>query len=238
MQQPDWEKVISAASRLQRHFPDAVLVGGTAAAIHSGHRFSRDADHVLTDLRKRFDAVLASLESVAGWRTARVRAPVLILGSLDGIETGIIRQLVRSQPLETVEMHCSGQKVTVPSIAETLRIKAVLILKRNALRDYVDFAAIGADLGDEAMARAMLRFDELYPQDNGESATQQLLAQLANPLPGDLGKEGTRIFRGLAKDLQDWDAVRDRCVSFSITLFDAISDLQAELDGDRTPPEP
>ena len=62
--------------------------------------FSRDADHVLPDLRERFDLVLAQLESVSGWTTARVRPPVLILGSLDGIETGV-RQLIRSQPLET-----------------------------------------------------------------------------------------------------------------------------------------
>ena len=226
VQHPDWEKVISAAARLQRHFPDAVLVGGTAAGIHSGHRFSRDADHVLTDLRERFDDVLADLESVAGWKTARVRPPVLILGSLDGIETGI-RQLIRSQPLETVEMSCEGEKVVVPTMAETLRIKAVLILKRNALRDYLDFAAMAASLGHDGVARAMSSFDALYPQDNGQSATQQLLAQLANPLPGDLGEEGTRIFRGLSEDLQEWTAVRDRCKSIAVALFDELASPKA-----------
>lgn len=63
---PDWELVLSSAARLQRILPDAVLVGGTASAIHAKHRFSRGADHVLTDLRHRFDEVLAELESVAG----------------------------------------------------------------------------------------------------------------------------------------------------------------------------
>jgi hypothetical protein len=38
-----------------------VLAGGTAAAIHAGHRFSAHADHVLTDLRARFSQVLADL---------------------------------------------------------------------------------------------------------------------------------------------------------------------------------
>jgi len=60
--------------------PDAVLLGDTASAIHAGHRFSRDADPILTDLRSRFDHVLAQLESVAGWKTARVQRPVQILG--------------------------------------------------------------------------------------------------------------------------------------------------------------
>jgi hypothetical protein len=131
---PDWERVLSSAARLQRILPDAVLVGGTASAIHAKHRFSRDADHVLTDLRTRFDEVLAQLESVAGWQTARVQRPVQILGSLDGIETGV-RQLIRQQPLETMALNHQGERLTVPTEAEILRIKAVLILKRNATRD-------------------------------------------------------------------------------------------------------
>lgn len=33
--QPEWELVLSSAARLQRILPDAVLVGGTASAVHS-----------------------------------------------------------------------------------------------------------------------------------------------------------------------------------------------------------
>lgn len=123
---PDWERVLSAASRLQSLLPDAVLVGGTAAALYAGHRLSRDADHVVPDLRERFDQVLGDLESVAGWRTARVQRPVMILGSLDGIETGV-RQLIRDEPLETRQMEHRGQKLTVPTEAEVLRIKGSLV---------------------------------------------------------------------------------------------------------------
>ena len=86
---PDWDEVLSAAARLQKLLPKAVLVGGTASAIHARHRISRDADQVLSGLRERFDGILAQLESVAGWKTARVRRPVQNLGSLDGIETGL-----------------------------------------------------------------------------------------------------------------------------------------------------
>ena len=138
---PDWEQVLSAAARLQQLLPDAVLVGGTAPAIHARHRFSRDADHVLPDLRGHFDEILAQLESVAGWKTARVQRPVQILGSLDGIETGI-RQLIREQPLETTVVTYGNQTITVPTKEEILRIKSALILKRNATRDYLDFVAL------------------------------------------------------------------------------------------------
>lgn len=118
---PDWELVLSSAARLQGILPDAVLVGGTASAIHAQHRFSHDADHVLSDLRSRFDEVLAQMESVAGLRTARIQRPVQILGSLDGIETGI-RQLIRDEPLETTVLEYQGGKLTVPTRGEILRI--------------------------------------------------------------------------------------------------------------------
>lgn len=50
-----------------------MLVGGSAAAHHAGHRVSLDDDHVLADLRERFEEVLGALEQTDGWVTARVR---------------------------------------------------------------------------------------------------------------------------------------------------------------------
>jgi len=100
---PDWEQVLSAAAHLKEFLPEAVLVGGTAAAFYTGHRISTDTDHILTDQQKRFDLILTELEAVTGWQTARIKRPVQILGSLDGIETGV-RQLIRKEPLETKQI--------------------------------------------------------------------------------------------------------------------------------------
>src|SRR5215211_113509 len=55
---PEWEQLLSSAAHLQEILPGATLVGGTAVAIFAQHRLSRDADHVLPDLRDRFDTVL------------------------------------------------------------------------------------------------------------------------------------------------------------------------------------
>ena len=220
---PDWERVLSSAARLQRILPDAVLVGGTAAALQAAHRFSRDADHVPIDLRRRFDEVLAQLESVAGWRTARVAPPVRILGSLDRIETGV-RQPIRDEPLETTAIEHRGAVVTIPTEAEILRIESVLILKRNVTRDYLDFAALATRMGDESAARALRPFDSLYPQDNGESPLQQLQAQLASPRPYDL--EGTNLseYRNLAPRWHDWNTVKASCARVSVAVFDRVCD--------------
>jgi hypothetical protein len=218
---PEWEQVLASAAHLQHILPGAVLVGGTAAAIYAGHRLSTDADHVLIDLRKRFDDVLAHLESVAGWKTARIRPPVQILGSLDGIETGV-RQLIRDQPLETTQIKRFGQEITVPTLSEMLRIKAVLILSRNATRDYLDFAALFDRIGDSEASSALRSFDALYPQANGESALQQLQIQLATPMPFDLDEVNLAEYKQLSPEWQDWERVRSVCTACAILIFDRI----------------
>ena len=219
---PEWEHVLSAAAHLQRILPDAVLVGGTAAVVHAGHRLSTDADHGLVDRRSRFDTVLAALESVAGWTTARVSRPVLILGSLDGIETGV-RQLIRTAPLETQQIEVAGGKLTVPTEAEILRVKGVLILRRNATRDYLDFVALAAHLGPDAVAKALGSFDEIYPQSNGESALQQLQVQLANPMPFDLDEMDLTEYKNLAPQWHEWSMVQAVAVATSAVIFDAMA---------------
>jgi hypothetical protein len=218
---PDWEQVLSSAAHLQRILPDAILVDGTASALYADHRMSVDADHIIDNLRSRFDAVLAELESVAGWKTARVNRPVLILGSLDGIETGI-RQLIRDYPLETTTLEYQGQKLLVPTEAEILRIKAVLILKRNATRDYLDFVALTDHLGKAQAVAALQNLDQLYPQPNGESAVQQLQIQLANLLPYDLDSVTLSEYKNLKPQWQAWSNVQAACADIATTLFNHI----------------
>lgn len=221
---PEWDRVLSAAAHLQTILPNAVLVGGSASAVYAAHRMSVDADHVLTDLRSRFDAVLGELESVAGWKTARIQRPVQILGKLDGIETGI-RQLIRETPLETQSESVSIQgvpvEITLPTPAEMLRIKAVLILKRNATRDYLDFAALSDRLGEVDTRAALATFDALYPQTHGESPLMQLQIQLAAPRPYDLDEIELAEYKQLGPRWQQWDAVVSQCAMVALDLFDS-----------------
>ncbi|MCY4532901.1 MAG: hypothetical protein OXC84_11340 [Gammaproteobacteria bacterium] len=202
---PDWDALLSAAARLQAIVLNAVLVGGTAATLHAGHRRSLVHDPVLNDLQIHFADVLADLESVAGWKTARMTRPVMILGSLDGIETGI-RQLIREAPLETETLEIGGVRLRIPTAAETLRIKAVLILKRNATRDYVDFAALADHLGAAETAKALEDFDRLYPQPNGESALQQLDPRWHH-----------------------WEDVRQTCADHMSAVFDLAADREDQV---------
>jgi hypothetical protein len=219
---PDWEAVLEAAARLQELVPDAVLVGGSAAAHHAAHRVSFDDDHVVADLGERFDGILQALEETDGWVTARVRRPVLILGSLDGVETGV-RNLIRRRPLEVEEVAVGARKVRVPTLEEIARIKAWLCLMRNATRDYIDFAALADRLGPDAAAEVVLSLDDYYADQQGAGGRRiatQAAKQLAEPRPDDLDRVDLRFYRKLDRRWQDWGAVADACQRVAVRVLD------------------
>lgn len=204
-----FEDVLEAAARLQDVLPDAVLVGGSAAAHHAGHRVSFDDDHVLTDLRERFDEVLAALEQTDGWVTSRIRPQVLILGSLDGVETGI-RQLIRRRPIEVEQATVRGRLLRVPTLEEIFRIKAWLVLRRNATRDYLDVVALADRLGTPDAARVIAGMDDYYEDQlgpGGRRVATQLAKQLADPAPYDLSEVDLAHYRKLDARWRDWNNV-------------------------------
>lgn len=219
---PDLHAVLEAAARLQELVPDAVLVGGTAAALHAHHRVSHDDDHVVGDLRERFDEVLTALEETDGWITARVKRPVLILGRLDGVETGI-RNLIRKRALEVEEIAVGERALRVPTLGEIARIKGWLCLMRNATRDYLDFAALADRLGDEAAAGVVVTMDEFYADQigtGGRRIATQLARQLAEPRPDDLSDVDLRSYRKLDRRWQNWGAVADGCRRVAARVLD------------------
>lgn len=221
MHDPAWTDVLAAAARLQRLLPEAVLVGGSAASTHVGHRVSYDDDHVLSDLRERFDDVLEHLEKQEGWVTARVNRPVLILGSLDGIETGI-RQLIRRRPLEVEEIAGPGGPIRVPTLPEMLRIKAWLVLRRNATRDYLDVVALADRLGSAAAARVLVDLDAYYEDQvgaGGRRVATQLARQLAQPEPYDRSDVDLGTYRRLEPRWRAWKVVADACIALASAML-------------------
>lgn len=223
---PTLQRVLESAARLQELIPDAVLVGGAAAALHAGHRESLDHDHVLVDLAERYAEVIEAVEASDGWATS-VRAsapPMTLLGSLDGVQAGL-RQLRRRQPLETETVEVApGLQVVVPTAPETLRVKAYLVVQRNQVRDYLDVVALCEHLGVDAAVDVLRGIDAFYVDRSGEegSVLTSIVEALADPEPLDIDvtRELPR-YRGLSERWHDWSAVTGVCNELAMRLAGA-----------------
>src|SRR5579859_8194942 len=223
LNRPELVRVLESAARFQKVVPDAVLVGGSAAALWAGHRTSYDHDHVLEDLAARFDTVLEAIEATDGWITNRVTPGRIILGELGDIETGV-RQLIRKAPLEVVEVALpSGQSLRVPTPDEILRIKGYLIVRRNQVRDYLDVAALSDRYGISRAANVLGHIDDYYADQRSaeaEGVATQLARQLATPKPADVRtKTQLSQYKGLDARWADWKNVAGVCRSVALLMM-------------------
>jgi nucleoside phosphorylase len=219
--------VLASAACLQEVVPDAVLVGGSAAALHAGHRDSFVHDHVLSDLVDRYDEVLEAVEATDGWATS-VRAskpPFTIMGSLGGVEAGL-RQMRRVRPLETVEVDVGDRHVVVaPTAAEALRVKAYLVVQRNAVRDHLDVVALADHVGIDAAVQVLAGIDDYYVDRSGEPASvlTSLVAALADPQPRDVDViDELPRYKALDERWHQWSDVVAACQELALRLSGAL----------------
>lgn len=217
------EEVLESAARLQRLVPDAVLVGGSAAAYYARHRMSTDHDHILSDLRDRFDLVLDALERDGDFVLNRATPGKIILGELGGIEAGV-RQMIRTRPLEVQRVRLrSGAQITVPTLEEIARIKGYLIVRRNQMRDYLDVAALSGRFGVETISDVLAGIDDYYT-DPAHPEDRPVQSQLARQLVAPAPKDRSRIadlptYKGIVPRWQDWDAVVDECRALAARMI-------------------
>ena len=217
------QEVLKSAARLQQLVPDAVLVGGSAAALHAGHRESFAHDHVLVDLDQRYAQVLEAVEASEGWATSvrASRPPLTIMGSLDGVQAGL-RNLRRTRPLETVSIDVApGTSVIVPTLEEMLRVKAYLVVQRNVVRDYLDVVAIADHMGIARAGEVLRGIDDYYDdlsQAPGSVRTSLALA-LVQPSPRDVDviPELPR-YRGLDPRWHEWSSVVAACATLALEV--------------------
>ena len=221
----DWHDLLASAARLQREVSGAVLVGGVVVALLAGHRYSTDADHVVTDLKDRYHRVRRHLES------------------LDGKAAGV-RQLKRPVPLETQVVHYAGQILRIPTYHELLRIKAYLVLERNYTRDYVDFLALASALEPEGLKESLATLDHLYggmlaDEDvSGNGMLFDLGMALKQVAPKGTHNRDWAYFDAMEPDRRPWDLERIRHEGQTqgdrvLALWEHLGDGQ--LKGDTSP---
>jgi len=110
----------------------AYLVGGTAVAVHIGHRKSRDLDFCLsspvdlTDLNDRLS------------NSDRWLASTLTESTLNGVFSATKLQFLLADPETNLEPLTMVGGIPVASLPDLFAMKLGVITRRGALRDYYD----------------------------------------------------------------------------------------------------
>jgi hypothetical protein len=212
-----WEAIIAVGVVAQSLIQDGSAVGGTAAMLYAGHRLSNDTDHLLMNLRDKFDEVLDKLSESPEWKTARV----LILGSINGIEVGF-RQSKRSVPIETVTVTTPYGDLVIPTLDEMLGMKAFLSYQRNTVRDFLDFAALSECTSEDEVLASLLKLDDRYGELQTHSVRLEVARALSNPKPVDFDEVDLSHYKALASEWRDWKRTEKICKRFGILLGEKI----------------
>jgi hypothetical protein len=134
---------------------DAVLMGGTALAVHLHHRISRDLDLFTTE---PFDPDrLADALADQGAFAATTKAE----GTLNGVLDGAKVQVLWARDQHVLEPPTTVAGMRVGSLVDLLATKVKVVGDRGELRDYVDLLAIEEHTGrtvEEGIALYLRRY--------------------------------------------------------------------------------
>jgi len=134
-----------------------------------------------------------------------------------------MRNQRRSAPLETTTIELANRrKLKLPTVQEMLRIKSFLLVDRNAVRDYLDVAALSRHLGLPASARALEPMNSLYAQFAGEAGDMlsSIIVKLTHPDPYDLTEVDLTEYKGIVAPWNDWRAVQAQCRALAVALLE------------------
>jgi hypothetical protein len=218
---PTWDDVLAAGVKAQRLIPGSVAVGGTACALYARHRFSQDTDHLVPGLKDRYEDVRSTLEQSREWKTARLQPPVLILGSIDGVQVGF-RQPRRMDTIATMVIETGGGPLVVPTLDELIGMKAYLAYSRNALRDYLDLAALSGLAPREAIVASLLQSDARYGHLQTSSVALEIAKALSDPHPFDLDQIDLGEYKDLSPEWRSWPKIKEVCKQLGSALGEAL----------------
>lgn len=143
----------------------AYLGGGTAIAVHLGHRISRDLDFFFHEDSIDLDN-LASILSTAGRFAVTERAP----GTLNGIFSATKVQFLHAdeaRPQRMLESPAEVDGLRIAQMSDLMAMKLKVVGDRGELRDYFDLMTIEQRTGrtmDEGLALFLERFQPEYPE--------------------------------------------------------------------------
>ncbi len=137
--------------------------------------------------------------------------------ALDALQTDAAT--ARLSPVETTNVALpTGDRLQIPTGAETLRLQSYLVLCRNNRADYVQLAELVDANGVDNAAVVLAGIDRYYSsgqQPERQWIATQLVRRLADPMPGD-GDPGGSPDPG-------WETVRQTCLNLAVAILEEAS---------------
>jgi uncharacterized membrane protein YdfJ with MMPL/SSD domain len=225
----DLRMVVKSAARLKSLAPDTITVADPlalgclparepVAAVANGHTNSRahrnGASNGSTNgAGKTAPPSLPGVHPVTIWRG---RLSV----ALDALEADFEPSSVeRNSPVETTNVQLpTGDRLQVPTGAETLRMKSYLVMCRNTTRDFAELAELVDSMETHTAAVVLASMDRYYCGDRSRKqwVATQLVRRLADPRPSD--EHDARMSGPEAE--ADWAKVRERCLSVAVAMLE------------------
>ena len=126
----------------------------------------------------------------------------------------------RLAPVETTNVQLpTGDRLQIPTGAETLRLEGYLIMCRNSSRDFAEFADLVDAMDTHTAAVVLAGIDRYYcgqPSEQQWVATQ-LVRRLADPQPSDETPKATTPDR---IGIRTGTEVRQRCLSVAVAMLE------------------
>ncbi|CAN5376574.1 hypothetical protein BH11ARM2_BH11ARM2_02810 [soil metagenome] len=90
-------------------------------------------------------------------------------------------------------------------------MKAMMVYRRKAVRDFLDLAALSEVLGSELTVEALLELDRLYAGQQTRSLRLEVAKALSESAPTDLEAVDLSRYKGLAPKWRDWKRTEGIC---------------------------
>lgn len=117
----------------------------------------------------------------------------------------------RRSPVETTTVLLpTGDRLEIPTGAETLRLKGYLIMSRGSAQDYADFVDMVSCMDIRTAAAVLAGIDGYYCGERSKNqwVATQLVRRLADPHPFD------------DQETADWPEVKQRCLAVAVAMLE------------------
>ena len=197
----DLRMVVRSAARLKNLAPDTITVADPlalsgclpprepVAALANGHTNGRahrngTSNGSTNGAGKAGPPSMPGVHPVTMWR-GRLSVALDALETEADAEQALVE---RQSPMETTNVQLpTGDRLQVPTGAETLRLKSYLVMCRNTTRDFAEFAELVDSMETQTAAVVLSSMDRYYCGDRSRKqwVATQLVRRLADPQPSD-----------------------------------------------------